>query len=66
MLGEARDYIVEARKNLKLSHVVLLFRGRLKGETGRSFHFVVVKSSWRGELPFMRIEKLLGITSLQT
>ena len=31
-----------ARSNSKLHHAVLPLRGRLKGETGETFHFVVV------------------------
>ena len=42
VLGEARDYIAEARKNIKLPRVVLPLRKRFKGETGESFHFVMI------------------------
>ena len=42
VLGEVRTYFVEARRNTKLPHVVLSLRGRFKGETGETFHFVVV------------------------
>jgi len=31
VLCEARTYFAEARRNTKLPHVVLLFRGRFKG-----------------------------------
>ena len=36
------ERFIVARSNSKLHHVVLPLRGRLKGETGETFHFVVV------------------------
>ena len=42
VLGEVRTYFAEARSNSKLPHVVLPLRGRFKGETGETVHFVVV------------------------
>ena len=42
VLGEARTYFAEARRNAKFPHVVLPLRGRFKGETGETYHFVVV------------------------
>ena len=44
VLGEVRYYFTDARRNSKLLHVVLPLRDRFKGETGETFHFVVVTS----------------------
>ena len=42
VLGEARQYITEAENHCKHKHVILPLRGRFKGETGESFHFLAV------------------------
>ena len=42
VLGKARDFLLEARSNWAHSHVILPLRGKFKGETGESFHFVAV------------------------
>ena len=42
VLGEARTYFVETRRNSKLLHVVLPLRGRFKGKTDETFHFAVL------------------------
>ena len=48
VLGEARDYITEAENYCKHRHVILSLRGRFKGKTGESFHFlpVTAKADW--------------------
>ena len=42
VLGEVRTYVDEARRNSTIPRVVLPHRGRFKGETEETFHFVVV------------------------
>ena len=42
VLGEARDFLLEARSNRAHPRVVLPLRGKFKGEIGESFHFVAV------------------------
>ena len=42
VLGEDRDFLLEGRNIRVHPHVVLPLRGRFKGETGVTFHFVVV------------------------
>ena len=42
VLGEARDYTMEAMRNFEVPHIVLPLRDIFKGETGKSFHFMVV------------------------
>ena len=42
MLGETWDCLVEAKKTIKFSRVLLPLRGRFNGETRETFHFVVV------------------------
>ena len=42
LLRDTRAYFAEARRNSKLSHVVLPLCGRFKGETGETFDFVTV------------------------
>ena len=48
VLGEARDYITEAENHCKHKHVIFSLRGRFKGETSESFHFlpVTTKTDW--------------------
>ena len=41
-MGESREFLEEGEVNGKHSHVVLLLRGRFKGENGEGFHLVVV------------------------
>jgi len=61
VLGEAKDFMMEARNNRVHPNVVLPLRGRFKGDTGESFHFVVVTARINSGL---MIEKWLerGIT----
>ena len=42
VLGDVRTYVDEDMRNSTLPRVVLPLRGRFKGETEETFHFVVV------------------------
>ena len=50
VLGAVRDYYEEATSNTKLPHVVLPLKGRFKGESGDTFHCVVVSACTRSGL----------------
>ena len=50
VLGEIWDFIDEAESHLKHKHIVLLLRGRFKGESGDGFHFVAVSTRTDSEL----------------
>ena len=50
VLGKARNFLLEARSNRAPSHVILSLRGRFKGKTGESFHFVAVTAKKNSRL----------------
>ena len=50
VLGEVRTYVDEVRRNSTLPRVALPLRGRFKGETEETFHFVVVTGESNSEL----------------
>lgn len=51
VLGEIRQYIVEAENHCNHKHVILSLRGRFKGETGESFYLLAVTA--KIDLDFM-------------
>ena len=50
VLGEVRNFLLETRSNRAPLHVILSLRGRFKGKTGESFHFVAVTAKRNSRL----------------
>ena len=42
VLGETKEFIDEVENHRAHKHIVVPLRGRLKGESGETFHFVAV------------------------
>ena len=50
VLGEARNFLLEARSNRAPPRVILSLRGRFKGKKRESFHFVAVTAKRNSRL----------------